>query len=80
VERNKAFIRIKARMMKWAEVKKYPTNPGNPTTDYAIPVHPRRSKSWKEELKFVLKWESQSKDLTRLQKIYLNQLWRAYKV
>ena len=77
MERNKAFIKIKARMMKWAEVKKYQTSKGG---DFTIPPHPRRSRSWKEELKFVLKWESQSKDLTRLQKLYLNKMWEAYKV
>ena len=77
MERNKAFIKIKARMMKWAEVKKYQTSKGG---DFTIPPHPRRSKSWKDELTFVHRFESQSKDLTRLQKLYLNQLWRAYKI
>ena len=64
-------------MMKWAEVKKYQTSKGG---DFTIPPHPRRSKSWKDELTFVHRFESQSKDLTRLQKLYLNQLWRAYKI
>jgi hypothetical protein len=77
MERNKAFIKIKARMMKWAEVKKYQTSKGG---DFTIPPHPRRSKSWKEELKFILRWEGEATPLTRLQKIYLNQLWRSYKV
>jgi len=77
VERNKAFIKIKARMMKWAEVKKYQTSKNG---DFTIPDHPNRSKSWKEELKFVLKWEQEDLFLTRVQKLYLNQLWRAYKV
>tara|TARA_R110002050_G_scaffold288805_1_gene440964 strand:+ start:374 stop:607 length:234 start_codon:yes stop_codon:yes gene_type:complete len=71
------FIKLKTRMMKWAEEKKYQTSKGG---DFTIPPHPRRSRSWKEELKFILKWESQSKDLTRLQKLYLNKMWEAYKV
>jgi len=77
VEHNQIFTKLKTRMMKWAEEKKYQTSKNG---DFTIPDHPNRSKSWKDELTFVNRFESQSKDLTRLQKIYLNQLWRAYKI
>ncbi len=63
--------------MKWAEEKKYQTSKYG---DFTIPDHPNRNKSWKDELTFVNRFESQPKSLTRLQKIYLNQLWRAYKI
>ena len=77
MERNQIFTKLKMRMMKWAEEKKYQTSKDG---DFTIPPHPRRSKSWKDELTFVQRFESQPKSLTRLQKIYLNQLWRAYKI
>ena len=77
MEQNQIFTKLKTRMMKWAEEKKYQTSKNG---DFTIPDHPNRSKSWKEELKFVLKWEQEDLFLTRVQKLYLNQLWRAYKV
>ena len=64
------------RMMRWAEQKKYQTSKHS---DFTIPPHPRRSKSWQDELTFVQRFESQPKALSRLQKIYLNKLWQAYK-
>tara|TARA_R110000851_G_scaffold5692_1_gene23295 strand:+ start:466 stop:708 length:243 start_codon:yes stop_codon:yes gene_type:complete len=78
-ERSDKFTKLTARMMKWAEKNKYPTNPGNPGTDYVIPDHTDRNKSWKEDLKLVTKFESHM-ELTRVQKLFLNQLWRMYKV
>ena len=63
--------------MKWAEEKKYQTSKYG---DFTIPDHPNRNKSWKDELKLILKWEQEDLFLTRVQKLYLNQLWRAYKI
>jgi len=70
------FTKLKARMMKWAEHKKYQTSKNS---DFIIPNHSKRSKSWEEDLKYIYKFENMKK-LTRLQKLFLNQLWKAYKV
>tara|TARA_B100001094_G_scaffold173276_1_gene167546 strand:- start:168 stop:404 length:237 start_codon:yes stop_codon:yes gene_type:complete len=70
------FRILKARMMKWAEEKKYQTSKNS---DFIIPDHPDRNKSWKEDLKLIIKFENHM-ELTRVQKLFLNQLWRMYKV
>ena len=70
------FIKLKTRMMKWAEEKKYQTSKNS---DFIIPDHTDRNKSWKEDLKLIIKFENHM-ELTRVQKLFLNQLWRMYKV
>ena len=45
------FIKLKTRMMKWAEEKKYQTSKNS---DFTIPDHPDRNKSWKEDLKLII--------------------------
>ena len=70
------FIKLKTRMMGWAEKKKYQTSRNS---DFVIPDHPDRNKSWKEDLKLITKFENHM-ELTRVQKLFLNQLWRMYKV
>ena len=59
-----------------AEKWKYQTSENS---DFVIPDHPDRNKSWKQDLKLVCKFENHM-ELTRLQKLFLNQLWRMYKV
>jgi len=70
------FNKLRIRMLAWAEKKKYQTSRNS---DFVIPDHPDRNKSWKEDLKLVCKFENHM-ELTRLQKLFLNQLWRTYKV
>ena len=72
-------------MIVWAEDNKYPTNPGNPGTDYIIP--PRRDANdmviseWKDDLKFVTKLDRLLSDgihLTQKELNYSNELYRYY--
>ena len=70
------FTKLRTRMMGWAEKWKYQTSENS---DFVIPDHPDRNKSWKQDLKLVCKFENHM-ELTRVQKLFLNQLWRMYKV
>ena len=76
MENNNKFKKLTVKMMAWAEKNKYQTSKNS---DFVIPDHPNRNKSWKEDLKLVCKFENHM-ELTRLQKLFLNQLWRTYKV
>ena len=76
MEKNNKFNKLTVRMMAWAEKWKYQTSENS---DFVIPDHPDRNKSWKEDLKLVCKFENHM-ELTRVQKLFLNQLWRMYKV
>ena len=76
MEKNNKFKRLEARLMAWAEKNKYPTNPGNPGTDYVIPDHTDRNKSWKEDLKLIYRFERDG--LTPVKIKFLNMLWRVY--
>ena len=73
----------------WAEVNKYPTNFGNPGTDYIIP--PRKfynelqggevTCEWKDDLKFVSKLDfmlSDGESLTKKELEYCNMLYEFY--
>ena len=72
-------------MIVWAEDNKYPTNPGNPGTDYIIP--PRRDANdmviseWKDDLKFVSKLDfmlGDGKTLTKKELQMCNELYEFY--
>jgi len=76
-------------MIMWAEINKYPTNVGNPGTDYVIP--PRKFYNelqggevfyeWKDDLTFVTKLDrmlSDGKTLTKKELEYCNKLYEYY--
>ena len=75
-------------MIVCAEDNKYPTNPGNPGTDYIIP--PRMSQpqgwgefisEWKDDLKFVSKLDfmlGDGKTLTKKELQMCNELYEFY--
>ena len=70
------FTKLRIRMLGWADKNRFQTSKNG---DFHIPPHPNRNKSFKEDLKLVCKFENHM-ELTRLQKLFLNQLWRTYKV
>ena len=70
------FTKLRIRMMAWADKNKYKTSENS---DFKIADHPGRDKSFKEDLTLVCKFENH-KELTRLQKLFLNKLWRTYGV
>ena len=70
------FTRLRVRMMAWADSNQYQTSRNS---IFTIPDHPNRNKSWKQDLKLVCKFENHM-ELTRVQKLFLNQLWRTYGV
>ncbi len=72
------FTKLRIRMMAWADKNKF-RQTLDQNEDYIIPNHPGRDKSFKEDLTLVCKFENH-KELTRLQKLFLNKLWRTYGV
>ena len=84
---HKKIKHLNHTMIVWAEDNKYPTNPGNPGTDYVIP--PRMSSSgwgefiseWKDDLKFVTKLDrmlSDGETLTKKELQMCNELYEFY--
>ena len=67
------FTKLSARMMAWAEEKKYQTSKNS---DFIIPDHPDRNKSWQEDLKLIYRFESEG--LTPVKIKFLNMLWKVY--
>tara|TARA_B100001094_G_C17956281_1_gene683140 strand:- start:35 stop:286 length:252 start_codon:yes stop_codon:yes gene_type:complete len=70
------FNKLRIRMLAWADKNRFQTSRNS---DFKIPDHPDRNKSFKEDLTLVCKFENH-RELTRLKKIFLNHLWRTYKV
>tara|TARA_R110002020_G_scaffold21893_6_gene74198 strand:- start:67 stop:318 length:252 start_codon:yes stop_codon:yes gene_type:complete len=70
------FTKLRIRMLGWADKNKFQTSQNS---DFKILDHPDRNKSFKEDLTLVCKFENHM-ELTRVQKLFLNQLWRMYKV
>jgi len=82
-EIHKKIKHLNHTLIVWAEDNKYPTNPGNPGTDYVIP--PRKennvSSEWKDDLKFVSKLDfmlGDGKTLTKKELQMCNQLYGFY--
>ena len=73
MEKNNKFNKLTVRMMAWAEKWKYKTSENS---DFVIPDHPDRGKSWKEDLKLIYRFETDG--LTPLKIKFLNMLWRTY--
>ena len=73
MEKNNKFNKLTVRMMAWAEKWKYKTSENS---DFVIPDHPDREKSWKEDLKLIYRFERE--ELTPLKIKFLNMLWRTY--
>ena len=73
MEKNNKFNKLTVRMMAWAEKWKYQTSENS---DFVIPDHPDREKSWKEDLKLIYRFERE--ELTPLKIKFLNMLWRTY--
>ena len=80
---HKKIKHLNHTLIVWAEENKYPTNPGNPGTDYVIP--PRKennvSTEWKDDLKFVTKLDrllSDGRTLTKKELKMCNQLYGFY--
>ena len=83
-EIHKKIKHLNHTIIVWAEDNKYPTNPGNPGTDYVIP--PRKENKifiseWKDDLKFVTKLDrllSDDRTLTRKELQMCNQIYEFY--
>ena len=83
-EIHKKIKHLNHTLIVWAEDNKYPTNPGNPGTDYTIP--PRKENKifvseWKDDLKFVSKLDfmlGDGKTLTKKELQMSNQLYEFY--
>jgi len=73
MEKNNKFNKLTVRMMAWAEKWKYQTSKNS---DFVIPDHPDRERSWKEDLKLIYRFERE--ELTPLKIKFLNMLWRTY--
>ena len=81
---HKKIKHLNHTLIVWAEDNKYPTNPGNPGTDYVIP--PRKENNmfvseWKDDLKFVTKLDrllSDGRTLTKKELQMCNQIYEFY--
>ena len=73
MEKNNKFSKLVIRMMVWAEKNKYQTSKNS---DFVIPDHPDRERSWQEDLKLIYRFESEG--LTPVKIKFLNMLWRTY--
>ena len=73
MEKNNKFNKLTVKMMAWAEKNKYQTSKNS---DFVIPDHPDRERSWQEDLKLIYRFEREG--LTPLKIKFLNMLWRTY--
>ncbi len=83
-EIHKKIKHLNHTLIVWAEDNKYPTNPGNPGTDYVIPPRTENNmfvSEWKDDLKFVSKLDfmlGDGKTLTKKELQMCNQLYGFY--
>ena len=83
-EIHKKIKHLNHTIIVWAEDNKYPTNPGNPGTDYVIPPRVKNDvvmSEWKDDLKFVSKLDfmlGDGKTLTKKELQMSNQLYEFY--
>jgi len=73
MENNNKFKKLTVKMMAWAEKNKYQTSKNS---DFVIPDHPDRERSWQKDLKLIYRFESEG--LTPVKIKFLNMLWRTY--
>ena len=83
-EIHKKIKHLNHTIIVWAEDNKYPTNPGNPGTDYVIPPRVKNDvvmSEWKDDLKFVSKLDfmlGDGKTLTKKELQMCNELYEFY--